>query len=96
MASLLVLIEIISYLSRPISLGIRLFANLMAGHLLLHILGGFVYASFCAGGILMVAGLFQMAVVMAVTLLELVVAFLQAYVFATLVCIYLNDALALH
>ena len=91
---LIVVIEIISYLSRPISLSVRLFANMMAGHTLLKVIGGFVFVlganSFIIGGALPVAFL------VALTGLEILVAFLQAYVFAILTCIYLNDALNLH
>ena len=94
MLFLLVPIEIISYLSRPISLSVRLFANMMAGHTLLKVIGGFVFVlganSFIVGGILPVAFL------VALTGLEIVIAFLQAYVFAILTCLYINDAIHLH
>ena len=94
MLLLLVPIEIISYLSRPISLSVRLFANMMAGHTLLKVIGGFVFVlganSFVIGGALPVAFL------VALTGLEIVIAFLQAYVFAILTCLYINDAIHLH
>ena len=94
MLFLLVPIEIISYLSRPISLSVRLFANMMAGHTLLKVIGGFVFVlganSFIIGGVLPVAFL------VALTGLEIVIAFLQAYVFAILTCLYINDAIHLH
>ena len=94
MLILLVPIEIISYLSRPISLSVRLFANMMAGHTLLKVIGGFVFVlganSFIIGGALPVASL------VALTGLEIVIAFLQAYVFAILTCLYINDAIHLH
>ncbi len=94
MLFLLVPIEIISYLSRPISLSVRLFANMMAGHTLLKVIGGFVFVlganSFIIGGALPVAFL------VALTGLEIVIAFLQAYVFAILTCLYINDAIHLH
>ena len=94
MLFLLVPIEIISYLSRPISLSVRLFANMMAGHTLLKVIGGFVFVlganSFVIGGVLPVAFL------VALTGLEIVIAFLQAYVFAILTCLYINDAIHLH
>jgi F-type H+-transporting ATPase subunit a len=86
---LLIPIEIISYLSRPISLSIRLFANMLAGHTLLKVFAGFVPA-------LGVAGILPLAFVSALTGLEIVIAFLQAYVFAILTCLYINDALHLH
>ncbi len=94
MLLLLVPIEIISYLSRPISLSVRLFANMMAGHTLLKVIGGFVFVlganSFIVGGIL------PLAFLIALTGLEIVIAFLQAYVFAILTCLYINDAIHLH
>ena len=90
MLILLVPIEIISYLSRPISLSVRLFANMMA----LKVIGGFVFVlganSFIVGGIL------PLAFLIALTGLEIVIAFLQAYVFAILTCLYINDAIHLH
>jgi F-type H+-transporting ATPase subunit a len=88
-APLLVPIEIISYLSRPISLSVRLFANMMAGHTLLKVIAGFVF-SLGVFGVVPVAGL------VAITGLELLIAFLQAYIFSILTCLYLNDALHLH
>lgn len=89
MAPLLVPIEIISYLSRPISLSVRLFANMLAGHTLLKVFAGFVFA-------LGVAGVAPWLFIVALTGLEFVIAFLQAFVFAILTCLYLNDALHLH
>jgi len=86
---LLIPIEIISYLSRPISLSVRLFANMLAGHTLLKVFAGFVVA-------LGVAGVLPLAFVVALTGLEILIAFLQAYVFAILTCLYINDALHLH
>jgi len=87
---LIVVIEIISYLSRPISLSVRLFANMMAGHTMLKVFGGFVISLGLLGGWL------PLGFSVALTGLEILVAFLQAYVFAILTCIYLNDALNLH
>lgn len=87
---LIVVIEIISYLSRPISLSVRLFANMMAGHTMLKVFGGFIVMLGFLGGWLPLA--FSVAFIG----LEILVAFLQAYVFAVLTCIYLNDALHLH
>jgi F-type H+-transporting ATPase subunit a len=89
MAPLLVTIEIISYLSRPISLSVRLFANMLAGHTLLKVFAGFVVS-------LGVFGVLPLAFVVALTGLEIVIAFLQAFVFTILTCLYLNDALHLH
>jgi F-type H+-transporting ATPase subunit a len=96
MAPFLVLIELVSYLFRGISLSIRLFANMMAGHTLLKILAGFGWLMLSAGGIFYVLHLFPLIVVFALTGLELGIACLQAYVWTVLVCIYLNDALHLH
>ena len=83
---LLVVIELISYLTRPISLSVRLFANMLAGHTMLKVFAGF--------GIMMgVWGIFPLLFMTLFTGLEILIAFLQAYVFAVLTCIYLNDAL---
>ena len=87
---LITIIEIISYLSRPVSLSVRLFANMMAGHTMLKVFGGFVISLGLIGGWL------PLTFSVALTGLEILVAFLQAYVFAILTCIYLNDALNLH
>jgi F-type H+-transporting ATPase subunit a len=87
---LLVLIEFISYLTRPISLSVRLFANMMAGHTMLKVFGGFVVSLGIIGGWA------PLAFVVALTGLEILIAFLQAYVFAILTCIYLNDAFHVH
>ena len=87
---LIVVIEIISYLSRPVSLSVRLFANMMAGHTMLKVFGGFVISLGLLGGWL------PLGFSVALTGLEILVAFLQAYVFAILTCIYLNDALNLN
>jgi F-type H+-transporting ATPase subunit a len=87
---LMIPIEIISYLSRPISLAVRLFANLTAGHTMLKVFAGFVVSLGIVGGIL------PLAFVVALTGLELLIAFLQAYVFTILTCFYINDALHLH
>ena len=89
MLPLLLPIEIISYLSRPISLSVRLFANMLAGHTLLKVFAGFVVS-------LGFAGVFPLAFIVALTGLEILIAFLQAYVFAILTCLYINDALHLH
>jgi len=90
MAPLLVPIEIISYLSRPISLSVRLFANMLAGHTLLKVFAGFIISLGIA------AGWLPFVFVVALTGLEFVIAFLQAFVFTILTCLYLNDALHLH
>ena len=90
---LVVSIEVISFLSRPISLSIRLFANMLAGHITLKVFAGFV-ASLGAFGAIGVAGsILPLLMTVALTGLEFLVSFLQAYVFAVLTCMYLNDAL---
>ena len=89
MLPLLIPIEIISFLSRPISLSVRLFANMLAGHTLLKVFAGFVVA-------LGMGGVLPLAFIVALTGLEILIAFLQAYVFAILTCLYINDALHLH
>lgn len=96
LAPLLVLIELISYCFRPISLGMRLFVNLMAGHCLLKILGGYAWTMLISGGLLTIASIIPFGIVLAITALEFGVALLQAYVFCILLCIYLNDAIVLH
>ena len=88
-----VLIEVISFLSRPISLSVRLFANMMAGHTMLKVFAGFVIMMGSAGAVGMFGAIIPIAVGVAVTGLEFLVAFLQAYVFAVLTCMYLNDAI---
>lgn len=93
---LIVVIEVISYLSRPISLSVRLFANMMAGHTMLKVFAGFVIGFITAGGFYTGLAIMPIAFMVAFTGLEILVAFLQAYVFAILTCIYLNDALHLH
>ncbi|MCG8547603.1 MAG: F0F1 ATP synthase subunit A, partial [Alphaproteobacteria bacterium] len=89
LAWLIIPIEILSYLSRPVSLSLRLFANMTAGHTMLKVFAGFIFA-------LGVVGVAPFVMVVALTGLEFVIAFLQAYVFAILTCVYLNDALHLH
>ncbi|ABC24041.1 F0F1 ATP synthase subunit A [Rhodospirillum rubrum] len=89
-APLLIPIELISYLSRPFSLSVRLFANMTVGHIMLKVLAGFVIMLGVVGGVV------PFAVVLGVTVLEFFIAALQAYVFTILTCIYLNDAINMH
>ncbi|KAF0142472.1 MAG: atpB, partial [Rhodospirillaceae bacterium] len=89
-APILIPIEIISYLSRPFSLSVRLFANMTVGHIMLKVLAGFVVSL----GVLF--GIVPLAATVGVTILEFGIAFLQAYVFTILSCIYLNDAINMH
>src|SRR6201986_2233468 len=93
---LLVVIEVISFCSRPISLSVRLFSNMLAGHTLLAVFAGFVVSLGFAGGVLSGLAVMPMLLIVGIMLLELLVAFLQAYVFSILTCIYLNEALHLH
>mgnify|MGYP000135604837 CR=1 FL=1 len=89
---LLCLIEVISFLSRPLSLAIRLFANMFAGHVILKLFAGFVVSLIGTGSAVMLFGIAPFLGAIAVTALEFLVAALQAYVFAVLTCIYLSDA----
>jgi F-type H+-transporting ATPase subunit a len=93
---LLVPIEVISFLTRPISLSVRLFANMLAGHTMLKVFASFVIMLGGAGGILSALSIAPFFLIVAITALELLVAFLQAYVFAILTCIYIGEALHLH
>jgi len=93
---LLVPIEIISFLTRLVSLSVRLFANMLAGHTMLAVFASFVIGLGAAGGILSLLSITPMFMIIFIGALEMLVAFLQAYVFAILTCIYLNEALHLH
>jgi len=90
----MVLIEIFSYLIRTVSLSVRLFANMLAGHILLHIFCSF-FLLFCFSYNYF-ASIFVLALLIVIFILEIVIAFLQSYVFLVLFCIYLNDALNMH
>jgi len=96
LALLLVPIEFVSYMFKPISLGVRLFANMMAGHTLLKVIAGFAWSMMTSGGLLFVAHFLPIFVLILLVGLELGVAMIQAYVFTILTCIYLNDAINLH
>jgi F-type H+-transporting ATPase subunit a len=93
---LLVPIEVLSYLSRIISLSVRLFANMMAGHVMLEVFGAFVIMLGGLGLLWIVPAGLALAVNVALIGFEILVAVLQAYVFAVLSCIYLHDAVHLH
>ena len=93
---LLVLIEFISYLSRNVSLGLRLAANVLSGHMLLNILSGFTYNIMTSGFVFLLLGLFPLAFIIAFSGLELGIAFIQAQVFVVLSCSYIKDTLELH
>ncbi|MBC7799963.1 MAG: F0F1 ATP synthase subunit A [Gemmatimonadaceae bacterium] len=96
LAPLIIPVEVISYLSRPVSLSIRLFANMVAGHVMLKVFATFVVLVGGSGAIGVFGALFPMALNVLLMGFELLVAFLQAYVFAILACIYLHDAVHLH
>ena len=96
LALLLVPIEFVSYIFKPISLGVRLFANLMAGHTLLKVIVGFSWSMLLLDDLLSVLHVFPLIILVILMGLELAVAFIQAYVFTILTCIYLNDGVNLH
>ncbi len=93
---LLVPLEFVSFLSKPISLSVRLFANMMAGHTLLKVIAGFAWNMMKGGGLLFIAHILPLVVLFLLVGLELGVAIIQAYVFTVLSCIYLNDSINLH
>jgi F-type H+-transporting ATPase subunit a len=91
---LIVFIEVLSFLSRPISHSVRLFANMLAGHITLKVFAGFIILMGSAmGAVGWAGGILPFGMIVILTALETLVAFLQAYVFAILTCIYLNDAI---
>jgi F-type H+-transporting ATPase subunit a len=90
---LVTFIEVMSFLSRPVSHSVRLFANMLAGHITLKVFGGFVVMLSAFGVLGWLGALLPLGLTIALTALELLVAALQAYVFAILTCIYLNDAI---
>jgi ATP synthase subunit 6 len=96
LAPLIVPIELIAQMSRIISLSVRLFANMMAGHTLLKVIAGFAWQMMSLGTALFIAHLVTLAVLTLLIGLEFAVAFIQAYVFAILTCIYLDEAENLH
>jgi F-type H+-transporting ATPase subunit a len=96
MLPLLIIIEFISYLTRNISLGLRLAANILSGHMLLSILSGFTYKIMTSGILYFILGLLPLLFIIAFSSLELAIAFIQAQVFVVLSCAYTKDALELH
>jgi F-type H+-transporting ATPase subunit a len=93
---LLVLIEVISYVARAASLGLRLFANMVGGHTLMKILASFLYKMFGASVIVAILTIVPFVLFLGIMLLEIAVAFIQAYVFTILTCSYIKDAIELH
>ena len=96
LAPLLIPIEIISYFIRPISLSVRLFANMLAGHTMMKVFAGLIIMMGSAGGLLKIGAILPLLAVIGLTGLEFLVAALQAYVFSILTCMYLHDAIHLH
>jgi ATP synthase subunit 6 len=96
LALLLVPIEFISYVFKPVSLSIRLFANMMAGHTLLKVIAGFAWTLSACTGILFLIHYIPLLILLPLFGLELGVALIQSFVFVILICIYLNDAINLH
>ncbi|MGC6484788.1 MAG: F0F1 ATP synthase subunit A [Candidatus Puniceispirillales bacterium] len=92
----LIIIEVISYFVRPVSLSVRLFANMLAGHTMLKVFAGLAVMLTSAGGVFMAGSVLPFLALIGLTGLEVLVAGLQAYVFTILTCMYLNDALHLH
>jgi F-type H+-transporting ATPase subunit a len=90
---LVVAIEVISFFTRPLSHSVRLFANMLAGHITLNVFGSFVVMMLGAGVAFKALAVLPLAMTIGLYALELLVAFLQAYVFAMLTCMYLNDAI---
>lgn len=93
---LLIPMEIISYLSKPISLSVRLFANIVGGHTLLKVIAGFAFIMMNFTGLFFIFHYFPLLVLVPLFFLELAVALIQAFVFSTLICIYIYDGLYLH
>lgn len=96
LAPFLVLIEFVSHTAKAISLGVRLAANITAGHLLFSILSGFTWTMFIHGGFLTIASIFPFGIVFFITVLEMAVAVIQAYVFVLLTSIYISESIHLH
>ncbi|WP_425483228.1 F0F1 ATP synthase subunit A [Aurantimonas aggregata] len=90
---LVVIIEVVSFLSRPVSLSVRLFANMLAGHITLKVFSGFIVSMTAMGALGIGGAILPLFMTVALTALEFLVAALQAYVFAVLTCMYLNDAI---
>ena len=93
---LLVTIKIVSYIFKPLSLAVHIFANMMAGHTLLKVRAGFAWSMMGSGGLLLLAHIVPLVVLVIIFGLELAIAVIQAYVFTILSCIYINDAIVLH
>ena len=93
---LIFVIEVISYFIRPVSLSVRLFANMLAGHTMLKVFAGLAVMIASTGGVMVAGSILPLVAIVGLTGLEVLVACLQAYVFTILTCMYLNDAIHLH
>ena len=96
LSCMLVMIEFVSQLAKGISLGVRLAANITAGHLLFAILSGFIYTMLCSNIVIKILSLFPIIIIVFITILEIAVALIQAYVFSILTSIYIKDSIVLH
>lgn len=96
LAPFMIVIEIVSHLAKAVSLGVRLAANITAGHILFAILSGFVWKMLIAGGLISLGSIFPMLIVLLVTIIEMAVAVIQAYVFSLLTSIYISESEDLH
>jgi ATP synthase subunit 6 len=96
LAPFMIIIELVSHMAKAVSLGVRLAANITAGHILFAILSGFVWKMLMAGGILAAGSIFPMLIVILVTIIEMAVAVIQAYVFSLLTSIYISESEDLH
>ena len=96
LAPFMIVIEMISHTAKAISLGVRLAANITAGHILFAILSGFVWKMLVAGGLISLGSIFPMLIVLLVTVIEMAVAVIQAYVFSLLTSIYISESEDLH
>jgi len=95
-APMMIVLELISFFIRPFTLSIRLAANMMAGHIAMKVFASFIISILSLGGIWAIGSVIPLAALLALTGLELFVAFLQAYIFTLISCVYLNEALHLH
>ncbi len=96
LAPFMIVIELVSHMAKAVSLGVRLAANITAGHILFAILSGFVWTMITAGGVLAVASIFPLFIVFFITVIEMAVAFIHAYVFSLLTAIYISESEDLH
>jgi len=96
LAPFMIIIELVSHMAKAVSLGVRLAANITAGHILFAILSGFTWTMLTAGGIMTIASIFPMLIVLFITVIEMAVAVIQAYVFSLLTAIYISESEDLH